>query len=92
MKGAVYNGKESDVFSAGVVLFALAKGTFPFNQANGNDELYNLIRTGKFDEYWARLDKEKSLSNEFKKLVFSMLAEEGTDRPTVEQIRAHSWF
>ena len=84
MKGAVYNGKESDVFSAGVVLFALAKGTFPFNQADENDEFYKLIRAGKFDEYWAKLDKEKSLSIDFKKLVFSMLAEDGTDRPTME--------
>ena len=84
MKGAVYNGKESDVFPAGVVLFALAKGTFPFNQADENDEFYKLIRAGKFDEYWSKLDKEKSLSIDFKKLVFSMLAEDGTDRPTVE--------
>ena len=45
-KGLKYKGNEIDIFSLGVVLFAMVRGLFPFAEARRNDFWYNLIRTG----------------------------------------------
>ena len=47
-KGQVYNGKEVDIFSVGVVLFTLVRGLFPFDEAKHNDYFYGLLRHRKY--------------------------------------------
>ena len=91
-KGDVYNGKEVDIFSLGVVLYSLVRGLFPFGEARSDDYWYNLIREKRFDYYFSKVDAEGILSEEFKDLITSMFAEEGKDRPSIQQIRAHPWM
>lgn len=47
-----YSGKEADLFSIGVILFLLVKGTFPFLNADEEDFYYSKIITGDFDAYF----------------------------------------
>ncbi len=42
-----YDGKKADVWSCGVVLFAMLFGTVPFKGADMN-ELHSLIKQGKY--------------------------------------------
>lgn len=42
-EGKEYDGKQIDVFSIGVILFIMAKGTFPFQEAKLSDFFYNML-------------------------------------------------
>ena len=47
-----YNGAQADIFSAGVILWVLVQGFFPFFEAKPrSDSLYNLIKNKKYDQY-----------------------------------------
>lgn len=76
--GDVYNGKQTDVFSMGVVLFTLVVGFFPFAKASMKDQYYNILVTGLRDEngintqFWKTL-RSSHLSTEFKDLMQKML-------------------
>ena len=91
-RGLIYDGRQIDIFSVGVVLFSLVRGLFPFGEARSSDYWYNLLRQGQYDQYFSRLDSKGLLSPEFKDLVTSIFQENGADRPTIEQIRAHPWM
>lgn len=43
-----YDGKKTDVWSCGVVLFAMLYGTVPFKGADMN-ELHQLIKQGRYN-------------------------------------------
>lgn len=82
-KGEKYKGSEIDIFSLGVVLFAMVRGLFPFQEARRSDYWYNLLRTGETETYFSKLDKSGILSAEFRDLIVAMFAEEGCRRPTI---------
>jgi serine/threonine protein kinase len=62
----IYDGKAIDVFSAGVILFVIVVGIFPFIEAKPEEPNYKLIYENNFDEYWANFDPDNVLSTEFK--------------------------
>ena len=39
----VYDGRQADIFSAGVILFIIVQGIFPFSDALTDNEHYKLI-------------------------------------------------
>lgn len=78
-----YKGSEADLFSIGVILFLLVKGTFPFLNADEDDFYYSKILSGDVDEYFKWVDKENTLSAEFKDLVIRLFAPKGGDRPSL---------
>jgi len=69
-----YNGKQTDIFSMGVVLFTLVVGFFPFSTASHKDQFYQFLTLGQRDEhginqaYWETM-RASNLSNEFKDLM-----------------------
>jgi len=62
----IYDGKAIDIFSAGVILFVIVVGIFPFIEAKPEEPNYKLIFENNFDEYWHNFDAENLLSMEFK--------------------------
>lgn len=96
-----YRGTCVDIFAAGVVLFIMATGTWPFdNRANSLDKLYKYIIDKDYSGFWkawslsedALKAPDRNLSEEFKDLVVRMLAYCFSDRPTIEEIKEHAWF
>ncbi|CAD8116343.1 unnamed protein product [Paramecium primaurelia] len=89
-----YVGQCVDIFAAGIILYLMMTAQLPFKQANAKDQLYNLICTNRFDQFWAY--KEKSgiprFSNEFKILINSMLAFDPLQRPTLSEIISSTWY
>jgi calcium-dependent protein kinase len=86
----VLNGKynqKCDIWSAGVILFILLGGYFPFD-GNTDTEVYKAIKKKKFvyeDEAWS------NISNEAKDLINHMLIDEDK-RYSAEEVLKHPWF
>ena len=91
-KGLEQNGQQTDVFALGVVMFIVVRGLFPFSEATDKDHWYKMIKNGTFETYFSKIDKNNTLSDQFKDLIVQLFAENGEDRITIEQIRQHPWL
>jgi len=81
-----------DIWSSGVVLFAMLTGQLPFNaeeSCNKVTKLYEQIRNGLSEINFNLLN---SVSIEAKKLLCNILTVDVSKRITMPQIKFHSWF
>ncbi|KAL3321312.1 protein kinase, AMP-activated, alpha 2 catalytic subunit [Cichlidogyrus casuarinus] len=84
ISGKLYAGPEVDVWSCGVILYALLCGTLPFDDENISS-LFNKIKQGYFYvPDW--------LSSNVKDLLRRMLAVDPIKRITIDEIKKHPWF
>jgi serine/threonine protein kinase len=90
-EGKVYDGRQIDMFSTGVILFIIVQGIFPFKEAKKDEYFYNLLLQGRVDHYWKKVGGER-LSPEFKELILSMFNYDPSKRPTVDQLKNHAWM
>jgi len=77
-----YDGRKTDIFSIGVILFVLVQGIFPFREGNKDDYFYKLLINQNYNLYWIEIFSE-DLSDEFKDLMTKMLHYDPTKRPTI---------
>ncbi|CAD8138137.1 unnamed protein product [Paramecium octaurelia] len=82
--GKRYQGLQVDIWSSGIILFAMLAGYLPFEDPNTN-QLYKKIIAGdiKFPKF---------ITNEAKDLVKNILNTDPSKRYTIQEIRKHSWF
>ncbi|XP_024942056.1 maternal embryonic leucine zipper kinase [Cephus cinctus] len=82
--GNKYLGSEVDIWSMGVLLYALLCGFLPFDD-NSIENLYKKILSGKYDEpSW--------LSSSSRRLIRSMLQTDPNKRITIEELCNHPWI
>ncbi|KAK0553531.1 Chk1 protein kinase [Tilletia horrida] len=88
MNGRPYRGEPVDVWSAGVVLFALLVGNTPWDEPTQRSPEYEAYLTGELFKYdpWTRLQPD-TLS-----LVRKMLEPEPSKRLRIDQVQQHRWF
>lgn len=79
-----YNAFSADLWSCGVILFAMLTGAFPFSESTVED-LSEKIQLGEY-----RIPR--FLSESAKDLIARLLIVEPDERYTVENIVAHPWF
>ncbi|KAI9342559.1 kinase-like domain-containing protein [Obelidium mucronatum] len=82
--GKKYVGPEIDIWSMGVILFALLAGKLPFRDSNVKD-LYRKITSSSFD-------LPSCIGKESGDLIKLMLKANPTERATLEQVRNHEWI
>ena len=84
LSGKKYNGLNVDIWSSGIVLYAMICGSLPFEDPN-NEILYKKIKQGifKIPEY---------LSDSAKDFLHKILNTDPNKRYTIEQIKSHPWF
>lgn len=92
-----YQGEKVDLFAAAIVLFIMVAQHPPFTTAQPGDPFYRCLAANRGDIFWKTHCKSKPngmqfFSEEFKDLVSQMLSLDPNNRPTIEQVMAHSWM
>ena len=91
--GKKFNGIKCDIWSMGVILFALITSRSPFNKPNTTDEAFNLIYNGDLHQYVYRLNNNdiNNLCSDSIKLIENMLCKSSM-RISIENILCHKWM
>lgn len=84
ISGKLYAGPEVDVWSCGVILYALLCGTLPFDDEN-IPNLFKKIKSGIYT-------LPSHLSAGARDLIPRMLVVDPMKRMTIPEIRQHPWF
>ncbi|KAI3859462.1 hypothetical protein MKW92_002955 [Papaver armeniacum] len=84
LSGEPYAGPEVDVWSCGVILYALLCGALPFDEEN----ISNLLRKIKGGSYYLPTHLSTGASD----LIPRMLLVDPIKRITIPEIRQHPWF
>lgn len=84
INGKFYNGSSIDIWSCGVILYALLTGTLPFDEEQ-IVKLYQKIRECKYS-------MPPIISDPAKDLIFRMLQADPMKRITIAEIKNHRWF
>ncbi|BGP15692.1 serine/threonine-protein kinase gin4 [Rhodosporidiobolus nylandii] len=81
--GLNYHGSSSDIWSCGIILFALLNGNLPFDHSDIRT-LLSLVKKGQF-----RMPPE--LPSDAQDLIRRMLIVKPEERITMEEIQRHPW-
>lgn len=82
--GKRYNGVEVDIWSSGVVLFAMICGYLPFEDPN-TSKLYKKILSASYNV-------PKFVSSDGKAMLARVLETDPTKRITIKEMRKHPWY
>jgi len=82
--GVKYDGRKADIWSCGVILFALQTGKLPFDDDNIS-RLLGKVKTGIFS-------MPTFLPKDSKDLISKMLTVDPNKRITIAEIKQHPWF
>jgi len=81
-----YDGKKSELWNSGIVLYVLLCGHFPFSHPD-IEGLFDLITDSP-----VTLPECYCLSDEVKDLIQKLLSKDPLDRITLEEVFNHPWF
>lgn len=84
LSGKRYNGLQVDIWSSGIVLYAMICGILPFEDPD-NNILYKKIKQGDFKI-------PEFVSDKAKDILHRILNIDPAKRYTIEQIKSHPWF
>jgi len=82
--GSKYDGMMADIWSCGVILFALLTGKLPFDDDNIR-RLLTKVKSGVFS-------MPHFLNKDVKDLIWRMLTVDPSNRISLNEIKEHPWF
>ncbi|OHT01196.1 CAMK family protein kinase [Tritrichomonas foetus] len=84
LSGKPYDGSKADIWSCGVILYAMVTGRLPWTKRKMK-ELFKQIRTGEFTI-------PSGISPQCANLIQQLMTIDPTKRITIEQAKMHTWF
>ena len=87
LKGEKYNGELSDVWSCGIILFALLNGNVPFEESQEILVYKKIIQSQKLGLKFCQ-----EISRDAKDLIIQMLKFDPKERICINDIIKHKWF
>ncbi|CDW81311.1 snf1-related protein kinase catalytic subunit alpha kin10-like [Stylonychia lemnae] len=84
VSGRTYGGVESDIWSMGVILYAMVCGSLPFDDESVT-QLFIKIKEGRYS-------MPNFISDDLKDLINKMMQPNPIKRCTMREIRDHLWF
>ncbi|XP_049579130.1 serine/threonine-protein kinase BRSK2 isoform X1 [Syngnathus scovelli] len=84
IRGEKYDGRKADVWSCGVILFALLVGALPFD----DDNLRNLLEKVKLGVF----HMPHFIPPDCQNLLRGMIEVDASKRLTLEKIQKHTWY
>ncbi|CAG8530915.1 6631_t:CDS:2 [Diversispora eburnea] len=84
-----YDGRKTDIWSLGIILYTLLMGYLPFNQERGQSRKQFLSKIVRAD---FNFPKSSDVSEEAKDLVKKILVSLPSKRPNLDEIRKHPWL
>lgn len=89
------NPFKCDIYSAGIVLFAMKVGHLPFdeNKPTSGIDLKKLLETDT-EQFWKVHEafSDNTFTKEFKELFEAMTAYDPEKRPTLKEIKEFKWY
>jgi len=92
------NPKAADVYSLGIVMFALRTGMVPYTENLTSNNMKKLLKLAvdRDEEFWPEHNKismsENTFSKEFKELFWMLTEVFPKDRISMEKISEHAWL
>jgi serine/threonine protein kinase len=79
-----YEALPVDIFSAGIILFVIHIGFYPFVTAQMKDPIFSCIVYHGWQKFWDLFEKKtkKTINEDFKELIQGMLDPEPVNRLT----------
>lgn len=84
LKNKQYDGKKVDIWSIGIILYAMVCGYLPFDDKN-TQRLYQKVMK-------CQVTYTKNISSNAKNLIYQMLIKEPKKRITIENIKKHPFY
>jgi len=84
IEGIEYDGVKADIWSCGVILYALAAGKLPFDDSDLGEVLAK-VKEGAYEI-------PSCVSDNIKDLIRKILVVSPEQRISIEEIRQHAWF
>lgn len=80
-----YDGKKCDIWSLGVVLYAMCTGFLPWTEGVTDSQIIGEIIAGVYDI-------PRFLSPDLRNLLKSLINKDPAKRPSLQEIRNHQWM
>merc|ERR1712087_581306 len=90
--GDGYDGRLTDVWACGVILFIMYAGCPPYQTPSDFDWWWDKLMKENYDLFWRAHSRTITFPDDFKDLINRMLAIDPKKRITIPNIMKHPWY
>ena len=90
--GVSFDGAAADIWSCGVILYALLVGSLPFKIPHCSDQQFRYIMNDGLRSLWDSYELGRYFSDDVTSVLTLMLQRDPLYRPSAADVLSHAWF